>query len=215
MYKIKIKEFFEILKESAIGFNRHKVLKLSASLAYFTIFSLGPMMLVIIFFSDLFWGRQAIEGTIYNHLSGFVGDQAALQIQEIIKNASITGNNLMTVVSFILLLIAATTLFTEMQDSINMIWNLEVKHDSGWWQLIKKRLLSFSIVSGLGFLLLVSLTINGLLEGFMGKLQEMFPFIAIIVVYIFNVLLTLSVVAFLFAIIYKLLPDAIIQWRDV
>ncbi len=212
---VKIKEFWEILKEASIGFNRHKVLKLSASLAYYTVFSLGPMMLVIIFFSDIFWGRQAIEGTIYNHISGFVGNAAAIQIQEIIKNASITGNNVMAVISFVILLIAATTVFTEMQDSINMIWNLEVKHDKGWHQLIKSRLLSFSIVTGLGFLLLVSLIITGIMEGFMGNLQKMFPFMAIIVVYVINMVLTLLVVALLFAIIYKLLPDAIIQWKDV
>ena len=81
-----INDFWGIFKEAAIGFDRHKVLKLSASLAYYTIFSFGPMMLVIIFFSDIFWGRQAIDGTIYHHISGFVGSAAAIQIQEIIKN---------------------------------------------------------------------------------------------------------------------------------
>ncbi len=173
------------------------------------------MMLVIIFFSNLFWGREAIEGTIYSQISGVVGNTAALQIQEIIKNASISGNNFAAVIGFVTLLIAATTVFTEMQDSLNMIWNLRVKEGSGWLQMLKNRLLPFSIVAGLGFLLLGSLIINALLEGFMSKLQEMFPDAAIVVVYIVNLLLTLLVVAFLFAIIFKVLPDAVIQWKDV
>lgn len=215
MSKFRIKGLWQILKDAGAGFRRHKVLKLSASLAYYTIFSLGPMMLVIIFFSDLFWGREAIEGTIYSQISGVVGDAAALQIQDIIKNASISGNNFTAVISFVMLLIAATTAFTEMQDSINTIWNLRVKEGSGWLQMLKNRALSFSIVAGLGFLLLVSLIINGLLEGFMSKLQEMFPQAAVVVVYIVNLLLTLLVVAFLFAIIFKVLPDAVIRWKDV
>jgi membrane protein len=90
-----------------------------------------------------------------------------------------------------------------------------VKEGSGWLQMLKNRLLSFSIVAGLGFLLLVSLIVNALLEGFMSKLQEMFPHAAIVVVYIVNLLLTLLVVAILFAIIFKVLPDAVIQWKDV
>ncbi len=210
-----IKEVWQLLKSAAAGFRRHKVLKLSASLAYYTIFSVGPMLLVIIFFSNLFWGRQAIEGKIYSQISGMVGNGAALQIQEIIKNASITGNNFTAVISFVILIVAATSAFIEMQDSINVIWNLRLKKNTGWKLMLKNRLLSFSIVAGLGFLLLVSLIINALLEGFMSKLQEMFPNIAVVVIYGFNLLLTLLVVALLFAIIFKVLPDAVIKWKDV
>jgi membrane protein len=113
------------------------------------------------------------------------------------------------------LILAATTVFTEMQGSINMIWNLRVKPGSGWMRMLKNRLLSFSITASLGFLLLVSLLINTLLDGFMNKLQQMFPQSAIVVIYAANLLITLIVVAFLFAIIFKVLPDAIISWKDV
>ena len=100
----KIKNFWQLLKVAFTGFRRHKVLKLSASLAYYTIFSIGPMLLVVIFFSNLFWGRQAIEGEIYSQINGMVGKGAAIQIQEIIKNASVSGNDFMAVVSFVILL---------------------------------------------------------------------------------------------------------------
>lgn len=209
------KEFWWLLKTASLGFVKHRILNLSSSLAFYTIFSLGPMLLVIIFVSDIFWGRQAIEGTIYHQISGFVGDGAALQIQEIIKNSSINGNSFIALVGFLVLIIAATTVFTEMQSSLNVIWNLKVKKGRPWLVMLKGRLLSFSMVAGLGFLLLVSLVINGLLEGFMSNLQEKFPDITMVGVYVVNLALTLFVVALLFGIIFKVLPDAIIQWKHV
>ncbi len=216
MSKITFKGFWQILKKAGAGFMKDKVVKLSASLAYYTTFSLGPMIIVIIFLANIFFGREAIEGTIYGQIRGMVGDPAALQIQEIIKNAAISGSStLSAVIGVITLLIGATTVFSEMQDSINMIWNLQVKTDKGWLKMLMNRLWSFSIVVSLGFLLLVSLIINGLLEGFMGKLQEIFPHIAVYMVYIVNLLITLLVVSFLFAIIFRVLPDAVIAWSDV
>lgn len=216
MSNITIKGLWQILKKAGAGFMNDKVLKLSASLAYYTTFSLGPMIIVIIFLANIFFGREAIEGTIYGQIRGMVGNSAALQIQEIIKNAAISGSStLSAVIGIATLLIAATTVFSEMQDSINMIWSLQVKTDGGWLKMLINRLLSFSIVVGLGFLLLVSLIINGLLEGFMGKLQEMFPHTAVYLVYLVNLLITLLVVSFLFAIIFRVLPDAVIGWSDV
>lgn len=214
----RINNVWIILQDAADGFSRHKVQQLSASLAFYTVFSLGPILLVVIFFSNLFWGRQAIEGTIYHQIRGVVGNDTAIQIQEIIKNTAIEGNNMAAVIGFITLIIAATTVFIEMQDSINTIWDLrlrKLKSAGSWKKMLQNRLLSFSFVTGLGFLLLVSLIIDGLLEGFMNTLQRRFPGVAIEMIYVFNTLLTLLVVTLLFAFIYKFLPDAIIQWKEV
>lgn len=215
MSDFNLKGFWQILKDAAAGFSKHHVLKLSASLSYYTIFGIGPMMLVIIFFANLFWAREAINGSIYHQLSGLLGKQAALQIQEIIKNASVSGNNFAAVFGFVMLVVAATSVFNEMQSSLNLIWNLKVKKGSGWLLMLKNRLLSFSITASLSFLLLVSLSISSLLDGLMGNLQEVFPHIGFVVIYASNIVLTLFVVAVLFAIIYRVLPDAIIGWRDV
>jgi membrane protein len=207
---------WKLIKESVKGFNNDNVLKLSGSLAYFTIFSIGPMLLVIIFFADLFYGREAVEGTIYSQIKGFVGPDAALQIQEIIRNASLSGKSKVTaVVGFITLLIGTTTVFAEIQDSINTIWNLKTKPEKGWIKIILNRLLSFSVVVGLAFLLLVSLIINGLMEAFGKRIQSMFPEVAVIVIYIVNLVLTFVVITILFGIIFKVLPDARIKWKDV
>jgi len=205
--------FWKILKASGASFRNHNGLKLSASLAFYSIFSLGPMMLIIIFVSNLFWSRQAIDGTIYNQISELVGDDSALEIQEIIKESSITGHNFIALISFLTLLIAATGIFTEMQGSINMIWNLKVRPGRGWIQELKDRLVSFLLITGLGLLLLVVLIVNGLLEGFMSKLQDMFP-ATVMTFYFLNLLLTMLVVALLFGIFYKVLPDAAIPWKD-
>jgi len=216
MKKITIKGIWEVLKNAGKGFLKDKVPKLSGSLAYYTVFSLGPMLLVIIFLANLFWRQNAIEGTIVEQLQSLVGSRAATQIQEIIKNASVEGNSpFAAVAGFVTLFIGATSVFTEIQDSLNMIWNLKLKESTGWWKLLLSRILSFSIVVALGFLLLVSLVINGLLEELMHNLQELFPNTNLHLLYIINLVTTLFVTTFLFGIVYKVLPDAHIKWKDV
>jgi membrane protein len=214
--KFSIKGIWTLIKESVNGFNNDNVLKLSGSLAYFTIFSIGPMLLVIIFFADIFYGREAVEGNIYSQIKSFVGPDAALQIQEIIRNATLSGKSKVTaVVGFITLLIGTTTVFAEIQDSINTIWNLKTKPEKGWIKIILNRLLSFSVVVGLAFLLLVSLIVNGIMEAFGERLEMMFPQVAVVVIYTVNLILTFGVITLLFAIIFKVLPDAKIKWKDV
>src|SRR5215213_8852711 len=131
--KFSFKLVWKSLKDSFKGFSEDKIAKLSASLAYYTVFSLGPMLIVIIFLCSIFLGRDAIEGSIYTQMQGFVGDDAAKQIQDIIKNASITGKGTVAAtIGIITLLIGATGVFGEIQDSINDIWALKPKPKQGW-----------------------------------------------------------------------------------
>jgi membrane protein len=214
--KLTFKTVLKLLKESFTGFTNDKVFKLSGSLAYFTVFSLGPMLIVIIFLAGLFYGRDAIEGSIFTQIRGLVGNAAAIQIQDIIRNASLSNKGtLAAIIGFITLLVGATSVFSEIQDSINMIWNLKPKPQKGFLKMLMNRLLSFSVVIGLGFILLVSLILNGLIEGLMTKLQARFPDLTVVIIYIVNLIITFGVISLLFAIIFKVLPDAVIQWRDV
>lgn len=216
MARITLSGLGGVLKSAGNGFIKDSVPKLSAALAYYTIFSMGPMLVVIIFLANIFLGQQAAEGTIYEQARDMVGDRAALQIQEIIKNATLSGaSNIAAVIGFTTLFIGATTVFSEIQDSINLIWRLKVKTKRGWLKMLMNRLLSFSLVIGLGFILLVSLFINTFVEGMMDKLQELFPKRSVQFIYITNLLITLLIISLLFAIIFKVLPDAIIRWRDV
>jgi membrane protein len=214
--KITPKGIWEVLKNSFSGFSDDKVMKLSASLAYYTVFSLGPLLIVILYLCGLFLGREAIEGTIYNQMQGFVGNEVAAQIQEIIKNASISNKgSLAATIGIITLLFGATTVFAEIQDSINTIWNLKAKPKKGWFILIKARLMSFGIIGALGFLLLASLGVTAIVEALNNRLKEHFPDITVAVFYVLNLVITFSVVTILFAVIFKVLPDATVKWRDI
>ena len=215
MSKITIKNFWHLLKQAGGGFIKDKVPKLSASLSYYTMFSLGPVLLIVIFFAKQFYGEDAINGVLFGQLRQIIGDTAALQIQALIQNAAITGSTFTTIISFVTLIIGATSVFSEIQDSINTIWRLKIKEGASWKVTVKQRLLSFSLIIGLGFLLLVSLILNSLIELLMGVLEKRFPDITIVLFYIINLVFTLLIISSLFAIIFKVLPDAVIKWSDV
>ncbi len=215
-----IKSFFKgawaLIKETFKGFTDHKITKLSGSLAYYTVFSMAPLLVVVIALCGLFLEKEAIEGEVYEVLRGFMGENTALQLQEIIKNAALTGKkNFAALVGVITLLIGATTVFAEIQDSINSIWGLKPKPKRGWLKLLKDRVLSFSIIVSLGFLLLVSLAVTGLVEALNKRLQAMYPDVALVIFYILNLVITLGLSMLIFAVIFKVLPDARIRWRNV
>lgn len=214
--KITFKGIWHVLKNSFKGFSNDKVTKYSASLAYYTIFSMGPLLIVIVYLCSIFFGREAVEGSIYHQIQGFVGADAAAQLQQIIKNAAISGKGtIAAVIGVVTLLIGATTVFGEIQDSINIIWGLKVKAKAGWFKLVKTRLLSFGVITSLGFLLLVSLGITALIEALSNRLKAHFPDIAVAIIYIINLVVTFGVVTTLFSVIFKVLPDAEIKWKDV
>lgn len=193
-----------------------KVLKLSAALAYYTVFSIAPMMIIIIFLCDIFLGRDAIEGTLYDQIKGIVGPDAAVQIQQMIKNAWLSPDvTWATAIGFVTLIVGATGVFGEMQDSINMIWRLKAKPKKGLIKIVINRLLSFSLVVSLGFIMLVSLALNGLMDLLSDRLLLIFPEAEVVLVYVFNVVVTFIVITLLFGIIFKVLPDAKIQWKHV
>ncbi|WP_212001463.1 YihY/virulence factor BrkB family protein [Chitinophaga sp. HK235] len=215
----KIQLYWKVLKESASAFIDGKVLKLSAALAYYTIFSVAPMLIIIIFFCDLFLGKEAVEGSIYGQIQGLVGSEAALQIQSMIRNATLSNDmNWATMVGFVTLIIGATGVFAEIQDSINFIWGLKSKpKKNGLLRMLLNRLLSFSLVVSMGFILLVSLAINGLVELFQNVLYRLIPtkLTTTVIVYVANLVVPFIVITILFSIIFKVLPDARIRWKDV
>lgn len=215
--KFNLAGLWHVLKKSFAGFGEDKVPKLSASLAYYTIFSLGPLIMLVIFLAGFFFRRDAIEGSIFRQLRGFVGNEAAAQIQEIVKNAALSSESTTAAtIGIITLVIGATTVFAEIQDSINTIWGLKAKPGKqGIFILLKNRLLSFGVIGSLGFLLLVSLAVTTVIEGLNERLLARFPDVSIIIMYVVNLVITLGVITLLFAVIFKVLPDAAIRWRDV
>ncbi|MBK6640790.1 MAG: YihY/virulence factor BrkB family protein [Bacteroidetes bacterium] len=213
---LSIKETATLLKDTFLKFIDDRGIKLSAALAYYTIFSLPPLLILITAVTGFFYGQDAIEGRIYFQIQGMVGKEAALQVQEAIKNTTIDNNsNWATIVSIIALLFGATGVFSEIQDSINVIWGLKAKPKKGFIKLVINRLISFSMIITIGFLLLVSLILNALIDLFNERLQLLFPDLAVITFYVFNQLFMLSIITSLFITVFKVLPDAKINWRDV
>src|SRR5688572_10112220 len=167
------KMVWKSLKDAFKGFSEDKLTKLSASLSYYTIFSLAPLLLVVIFIAGIFLGQEAAQGSVFSQLDDLLGSQAAAQIQEIIANASLSGKSgIALAIGIVTLLIGATTVFGEIQDSINGIWGLKPKPKTGIMKLVSTRLLSFGMIGALGFLLLVSLAATTLIEGIGDRLKE-------------------------------------------
>jgi membrane protein len=210
------KGIFGLLKTTFNDFVDDRVAKLSAALAYYTVFSIGPVIIMVVYLAGLLYGREAIQGSIFAELRGLIGAAPAAQIQDMIKNAALNkGGGFAAIIGGITLLIGATTVFAEIQDSINMIWGLKPKPKKGWLKMILNRLLSFSVIISLGFILLVSLILNGLIESLMDRLKTVFPETTVVVLYIINLSVTFLVISTLFGVIFKVLPDAIIKWKDV
>lgn len=211
-----IKNGWKILKGTFVGFSDDKGLKLSASLSYYTVFSLGPLLLLLISLVGFFLGEEAIRGQLFSEINGMVGNKAALQIQEIIQNLELSGKTTSAVIiGAITLIVGATSVFGEIQDSINSIWRVKAKPKRGWLKLLKDRLLSSSLIIGLGFLLIVSLVINGALQALNDILQGYFPDVTVILFKILNIIISFAVITVLFGVIFKVLPDVKIHWKDV
>lgn len=211
-----LRSTISILKETFSNFLSDRGFKLSASLSYYTIFSIAPLLLLIISLAGYFFGEDAIKGKIFSELNGMLGNEAAAQIQEIIKNLQLSGEtNFALAIGAGTLIFAATTVFGEIQDSMNIIWKLKVKPKRGWLKFIKDRLQSSSIILGLGFLMIVLLMVNGILVALNQWLINYFPEITIVVFQILNVILSFGVMTILFGTIFKVLPDAHISWKEV
>jgi membrane protein len=214
--RLTLKSLWKIIKSSANGFVDDKLMKLSAALSYYMIFSMGPLLLIIITICSLFFGRDAVQGKVYSQLESFIGHDTAIQLQSIIQHAAISGKGLLaTILGIILLLVGASSVFAEMQDSINMIWGLKPNPKSGWIAFLKNRLLSFSVIISLGFLLLVSLTVSAIITAIGTRLEAVIPGVSVIVLHIIDLIITITVTTFIFAAIFKILPDAEIKWKDV
>lgn len=210
-----IKDYLNLLKEAGNDFMDDQGLKLSAALSYYTIFSLAPMLLIIITLLSLFFGEDAIRGEIFDQIRGLVGNQAATQLQEILKNAQLSNKSgVAATIGAVTLLIGATGVFAEIQSSINYIWSIKVKPKKGWLRYLKTRLISFSLIVVLGFLLLVALGVNTLVNVLSDNLAVYFSEVSVYVFYILNNLLVLGVITILFAVIFKVLPDGELRWVE-
>jgi len=204
-----------LLKTTFNEFMEDNAIKLSASLSYYTIFALPPLMIIIITLCGFFFGKDAVTGQLYGQINGLVGSDAALQIQNAIKNVELSESNVFaTIFGAIMLLIGASGVFAEIQSSINFIWGLRAKPDKGIKKFIQNRLMSFSMIVSVGFLLIVSLLVNSVMDLLSDRLKLYFPESTVYLFYGLNILIVFLIITLLFAIIFKTLPDGNIKWKD-
>jgi len=204
-----------LLKRTFLEFIEDDAIKLSAALSYYTIFALPPLLIIIITICGFFFGEEAVTGQLYGQINELVGNDAAKQIQEAIKNVQLSDSNVfVTVFGVIMLLIGASGVFAEIQSSINYIWGLRAKPNKGLRKFIQNRLMSFSMIVSVGFLMLVSLILNATLDILNVRLKIYFPESTVYLFYVINILIVLGSIALLFAIIFRTLPDGNIKWKD-
>lgn len=206
---------WQVLKQSFTEFGNDSVPKLAASLAYYTVFSIGPLILIIISVAGLFFEENRISGELYNQIAGTMGKESADQVLSISENMRGEHKGLLfTIIGALTLAFGATGVFADMQDSLNYIWCIKAKPKRGWLKFVFTRLISFSLVIGLGFLLMVSLVINTVLELITEKLFSALGQAETVLALVLNYSIIFVIITMLFAIIYKVLPDAKIRWRD-
>lgn len=205
----------EILKQTYAEWSRDNCMRLGAALAYYTIFSLAPMLVIVIAVAGFAFGEQAAQGQIVEQLRGMLGDEGAAGVQGMIRNASQAETGIVaTVVGIATLLIGATSVFTELHAALNDVWNVPKPEGWTWWDLVRARVSGFTIILGIGFLLLVSLVVSAMLAGLHQRIGNLFPG-APIVFQTVNFLISFGVVTLLFAMMFKILPDIDIRWSDV
>jgi membrane protein len=201
-------------RDSIDGWMRHQVARTGAALAFYTVFSLAPVLILSIAIAGLFFGEQAARGEIVQQIRGLIGATGADAVQAVLVNASRPGAGLIaTIVSVVTLLIGANTALAELKTGLDQIWDVPSEKRQGFWYFIRTRVLSVGLILALGFLLLVSLVISaGLtaLERFWGGEE-----VVTVVVGWLNVAFSFALVVVLFGTIYKVLPSVRVAWRDV
>lgn len=212
---MKPKVIVELLKETFKEWQEDKASRLAAALAYYTAFSIAPLLIIAIAIAAVVFGEEAARGGIEDQLRGLIGQQGAQAVEEMIKNSSKPAEGtIATIISVVFLLFGASGVFGQLQDSLNTIWEVAPKPGRGVMGFIKDRFLSFTMVLSIGFLLLVSLVLSAVLAGLNNVLGGMMPGLSFLWG-LLNFLISFGVITLLFALIYRVLPDAKIAWGDV
>jgi membrane protein len=202
-----------LLKNTIYGFIEHEDLTRGAAIAYYTTFSIGPLLIIVIAIAGLVFGHDAAQGAIVAQLSGLIGRQSAEILQAIIQSASFQGSGILaTIIGVGTLLLTATGALTEIQAALNAIW--KAAPSAALTELVRARLVSLGLVVTLGFLMLVSLAVSAGLTALGGYLSDLFPGAGLLMS-VLNWTISLVLISALFAAIYKILPDKQIAWRDV
>ena len=210
------KQTWELFRDAATAWSDDYAPSMGAALAYYTMFSVAPLLLIVISVAGLVFGAEAARGEIFGQLRGLVGETGALAIQGVLESISKPAEGVMaTIIGLVVLLLGATTVFGELQDALDRIWRAPARtRSSGVWTLLRSRLLSFGMIMGIGFLLMVSLVASAVLSA-LGKWWSPLFGGWTTVLHVVNFAFSFALATTMFAMIYKIMPRVRIQWRDV
>lgn len=213
---MKPKSLWKLLKTIFIKWLEDDPFQSAAALSYYTLFSLAPLLIISIAVAGFVFGREAAQNQIVSTIQGLIGHESALAVQAMIQNASNRPKTGMisTLLGGIILLFGAGGVVGQLQTSLNTIWRVSAKSDSSVRDFIRKRFISFAMVLGIGFLLLVSLAVSAFISALTRFIGSLFGGAAVIA-HLLDILISFGFITLLFAMIYKFLPDAKIQWEDV
>ncbi len=207
------KAWWSLVRDAAAGWMAHKASRLGAALAYYSIFSLGPLMLIAIAVAGLVFGQEAVRGEVSSQLQGLLGEKGAAGIESMLAGAGTPGGGMLaTALGVATLLFAAIGVVVQLKDALNTVWEVTPPKKSGIWGFLRTYAVSLAGVLSLGFLLLISLLVTTALSA-MGNLLA--PFLPEAVFHIISFAISFSVISVLFAMMFKWLPDIDIGWRDV
>ncbi len=212
-----IKTMWSLIKDTFDEWQEDKATRLAAALAYYTVFSLAPLVIIVLGITGYIFGSQDVVGAyLIEQVQGLVGQEGAEIFQTIIENADQpTSSIVAALIGIGTLLFGAIGVFGGLQDALNTVWGVTSKPGRGIWDFIETRLLSFTMVLGIGFLLLVSLVLSSLLSALDGFLANWLSDFSVLAIHVINFAVSFGVITLLFAMIYKILPDVEIDWSDV
>ncbi len=211
-----IKAFFKIAGSASRRWWEKDPFMQSAVIAYYAIFSMPGLLVIVISVGSLFFKKDVITGQLYTQISSIMGVETARQIQDMIISISQTNKSVLaTIIGIIAVLLGATGVFVELQKALNVIWEVKAKPRRAVFTVIRTRLFSFGLILSVGFLLLISLTITTIIAILGNWVMNHWPNIVLVIFYILNFIISFGVVMLLFALLFKILPDAKIQWKHL
>lgn len=210
------KLFYRLARQSIAAWIDDYAPSMGAAISYYTVFSIAPLLIIVIAVAGLVWGRDAVQGEIVAQLTGLIGQDGATGVQALIESANKPAAGVIaTLISVGVLLVGATTVFAELQSALDRIWDVPPSQKaSGIWATLRARLLSLGFILGLGFLLMVSLVFSAGVAAFGGWADGLFPGWELLL-QVVNTAISLGISSLLFAMIFKLMPQARVSWRDV
>ncbi|HWM89137.1 MAG TPA: YihY/virulence factor BrkB family protein [Thermoanaerobaculia bacterium] len=207
--------WWKTLREVITNWGLHRCSTHSAALAFYTIFSLAPILVVVIALAGAVWGEEAVRGQIFQEFEGLMGRDATRLVEEVVASAARPASGrITTAIGIITLLFGATGVFGQLQDALNTVWSVAPKPGANLSTLLRKRLHSFALIVGIGFLLLVSLVLSAGLTGFSRYLERVLD-LPVDFLQVANFAVSFAVITLLFAMTYRILPDVKVAWRDV